>query len=484
LLEHAGLETVLSMGYQVGRTALMLAVTAGHLEICQALLRAGADPNQTDVIQNTALALAVEQNRFEIVQALVAAGADVNQVVAERNTAFLLACGLGAVEIGEFLIAQGASIAPVNSNNETALIRAAAAGSLPLVRLCLAQDIDVNVVGSYPGTALSATVDASRDVQVDPDDRSSGCRTREYRDDGSCWENQPLSEAEIIPIVQLLLSAEADPNIPNCETTPLIAAAQRGYLNLLELLLAAGARLEVTNNSGDTPVSMAQLYDQHRVLAWLRNYTGTDLSEFAQVEDDADDEEDEERWGEDLPRPDFSAAAQSPDYQQAVQELGELCGSQPTEFEEVIGWYSVHVDTKRRASLDPDQIQRQFLERGYFVYMPDHYSRGIPERFCILPTTDKYKVIALHQTNGCNCGIGPGYVVEWLQELEAEQPFTLTCIAHDTLAGKFLTPIADPDGWAEQMYEFCPDIVDQGCGSVERLAESLASSDNLFFWWD
>ncbi|MBE9229991.1 DUF4253 domain-containing protein [Phormidium sp. LEGE 05292] len=101
-----------------------------------------------------------------------------------------------------------------------------------------------------------------------------------------------------------------------------------------------------------------------------------------------------------------------------------------------------------------------------------------------MPTTDKYDAIALHQTNGCNYGIGPGYVVQWLKDLDREQPFVLTCIARDTLAGRFLTTIKNPEELAERMYVFCSDIVDQGCGSVEILAEELASTHKLFFWWD
>ena len=124
------------------------------------------------------------------------------------------------------------------------------------------------------------------------------------------------------------------------------------------------------------------------------------------------------------------------------------------------------------------------MEKGCFVYEPDSYYGDGPEKLCILPTTDKYDAIALHRTNGCNYGVGPGYVVRWLKELELRQPFILTRIAHDTLAGRFLTPIEDPEGLAEQMYDFCEDIVDQGCGSVELLAETLAHSDRLYFWWD
>jgi hypothetical protein len=34
------------------------------------------------------------------------------------------------------------------------------------------------------------------------------------------------------------------------------------------------------------------------------------------------------------------------------------------------------------------------------------------------------------------------------------------------------------------MYEFCPDIVDQGVGDVSRLALELKKKQTFFFWWD
>jgi len=34
------------------------------------------------------------------------------------------------------------------------------------------------------------------------------------------------------------------------------------------------------------------------------------------------------------------------------------------------------------------------------------------------------------------------------------------------------------------MYEFCPDIVDQGCGDVQTLAKDLKKTQRLYFWWD
>ena len=65
-----------------------------------------------------------------------------------------------------------------------------------------------------------------------------------------------------------------------------------------------------------------------------------------------------------------------------------------------------------------------------------------------------------------------------------EQPFTITRIRHDGMDGSFTSEIKAPAELAQRMYEFCPDIVDQGTMTVERLATSLEKERRLYFWWD
>ncbi|PSF35189.1 hypothetical protein C7H19_17565 [Aphanothece hegewaldii CCALA 016] len=484
LLEHTDPETILSMNYRFGRTPLMYAAAGGHSEIVQTLLQLGADANDQDTIAYTPLALASENNHLAVVRLLVSAGADVNQAVAYGNTPLILACTAGAVEIAEMLLTHGASITQTNRDGETVLMKAAKVSSLPLVRLLIEHGADVNAVSKERKTAIAEAAGASHYVQVEPNAPNSKFTHREYRGDGKCWEWQPLNEDHIIEVVQVLLQAGADPNLPNCETTPLIEAARNNQLHLLQTLLNAGARLEVRSSDGDTAVVLAKLYNHLHILEFLQEYTGTDLSEFENTKTEDDEETEENRWGEEIEQPDFSVAAQNPNYLQAVNDLANLCGSKPISNEYWLGCFSIHVDSKRRQHINTEELQRQFLERGCFVYEPDSYYGNGPENLCIVPTTDKYEVIALHQTNGCNYGIGPGYVIQWLKDLEAKQSFILTCIAHDTLGGRFLNPIQEPEGLANLMYDFCPDIVDQGCGSVEILAENLDNSDRLYFWWD
>ena len=37
---------------------------------------------------------------------------------------------------------------------------------------------------------------------------------------------------------------------------------------------------------------------------------------------------------------------------------------------------------------------------------------------------------------------------------------------------------------AAEMYAYCPDIVDQGVGTLPKLSASLMASDWWYFWWD
>lgn len=479
LLAQMNPRTLAQMGYSLDQTALMMVAKAGQTEIGSVLLQAGADPNLTDARGYSPLALAAENNCLAIAQALVAAGAEIDRATSGDETPLSLACGRGKTEVAQFLIDQGADIHKTNRDGETPLIKAAAAIDLDLVRSLIDRGADVNVVTKDRiSTALGAVTGASVEVEADEDDTGPSLIII------SDQELQTPPEDRILGIVQVLLQAGADPNMPNCDETPLANAARNNHPQVLKRLLESGAKVEVRDSSGDTAVSIAKLYQHREMLDLLRKYVGADLSQYERMEPE-DDEEDIDQWGEELPIPDFSERAQDPEYQQAVRELAEICGSTAVPYGEIPGYYSIHVNTKRRSEISAEVLQQQFLERGCFVYQPDYFhgSEG-PECLAVLPTTDKYEVIAVHQTNGCNYDIGPGHVVEWLRDLEERHPFILTCIAHDTLAGRFLDPIDDAETLAEEMYKFCPDIVDQGCDSVESLVESLASSDQLFFWWD
>jgi hypothetical protein len=188
------------------------------------------------------------------------------------------------------------------------------------------------------------------------------------------------------------------------------------------------------------------------------------------------------------PKPDFSAAARDPKYQQLVKEAQTLLGAtpQPLEGEEgpVAGGFVFNVPQARVESV-LRRAHTNFLARGAYLFRYDQ-SFGIggqPDKVGLLPTTNKYDVLAALETNGANFELYTADLIAWLKELEAEQPFILTGIGLDYLEGYFTTPVKDPRALAKRMYKFCPDIVDQGVGTLDALAKEL-QKQKLYFWWD
>lgn len=191
-----------------------------------------------------------------------------------------------------------------------------------------------------------------------------------------------------------------------------------------------------------------------------------------------------------VPKPDFGEAAKVPAFQQAIKEAAALLGAPPqplrsqAEDEQVKGGVSFGVSQKK---IEPILLRAHtnFLAKGFYLFRYDQGFGigGRPDKVALLPTTDKYAVMAAMDTNADNYEIGTAGIIAWMKELEQEQPFGLTGIGFDYMEGHLTAPVKDPRGLARRMYQFCPDIVDHGVDTVEALAKELEKG-KLYFWWD
>jgi hypothetical protein len=54
----------------------------------------------------------------------------------------------------------------------------------------------------------------------------------------------------------------------------------------------------------------------------------------------------------------------------------------------------------------------------------------------------------------------------------------------DTIEFRFARLPENLPMFCKDLYQFCPDIVDQGVGSLERLEEEIHFTCEVFLWWD
>ncbi len=237
-----------------GHTALMAAAYYGHRSIIKVLLAAGADPNLlSDGYDGlgfgmTALMLAASsffaRDRHLVAKQLVAAGADPNQQGAGGKTAIMYAAlaGTGYRTCVETLISAGADLDLRDDRGHTVLSLVAAAENYQMFNLLL------QAGASTEGLESIQLIQAATIGNLDRVQSLLSARVNLDLDRGAAIGN--AAAAGHTQVVDLLIRAGAHVNLSNNSGfTPIASAAHAGYLEIVRLLIEAGADIQAPAGS-------------------------------------------------------------------------------------------------------------------------------------------------------------------------------------------------------------------------------------------
>lgn len=216
----------------LGTTALMWAARYGDAVVVDRLLRAGAKATAANVFGVTPMAEAALIGSEPVIRELLRAGVDPNSPNPEGETALMLVVRTGRVDAAELLIDAGADVnARERWAGQTALMWAGAQLQPQMVKLLLANGAEVD--------ARSTVREWTRKVSSEP-------RPKELAQGG---------------------------------LTPLMFAARTGCIECAELLLDAGADIDLADPYGVTPLMVATLNLQNDFAAYLVE-KGADVTQW------------------------------------------------------------------------------------------------------------------------------------------------------------------------------------------------------------
>ena len=277
-------------------TALMWTVRGENLEMAQTLFRAGANPSAQNNEGKTVLMLAVETGNLEIVKAVIAAlasKADLSLKDNEGKTALIHAVERGYLEGMEALIAAGADLSIQDNKGKTALIYAVETGILEVVETVIAAGADLSIRDKDGRTVLMLAVKTGN-LEILDVLYTAGATKLDLRDNGGFTALRIAIEyavlirvsdvaiRENLEIVKFFINKGADLDLPdNIGSTILIWLAEwHRHLNVLEVLnlvIAAGAKLDLRNKNGRTALMYA-VWNEHLEVVEIVIAAGADPS--------------------------------------------------------------------------------------------------------------------------------------------------------------------------------------------------------------
>jgi ankyrin repeat protein len=246
---------------------LQTAVRNGNAQEVERLLASGADPNATDPRGNAPLLQAAWTGNAAIIGSLLNHGADVNRRNSETASSPLLYAVLSGREaVVRLLLDRGARVDFRYRENQTILHIAAASGNVPILEALLAASADVNAADERDRTALDEAVLHDQLPAVLLMAHHGGAVRRVHPLDG----RGPLHEACVkgfSNLIQPLIEAGADPVRPDrFGLTPLDLALDYKNENTVTALLhlnpppdalrqTAGAAMESAALRGQTEIA-------------------------------------------------------------------------------------------------------------------------------------------------------------------------------------------------------------------------------------
>lgn len=211
-------------------------------------------------------------------------------------------------------------------------------------------------------------------------------------------------------------------------------------------------------------------------------------------------------------------------FDQEYEEYDEEKAGDEDEEDANEKWYALIATAPREVSeATLLRLRAPLLETGYLPFLIDQAFdfQDRPDKIAVLKTTDPLAPLRFCQTNAANYDLGPEEVQAKFAEWAGRFDYDLLGAGPDWVDMRFHTLPDDLDAFACELYEFCPDLLDQGIsvmidegfdylspeqqeaiqnrldadtgddedGKTERvalkmLAETVQTERRMRFWWD
>lgn len=106
------------------------------------------------------------------------------------------------------------------------------------------------------------------------------------------------------------------------------------------------------------------------------------------------------------------------------------------------------------------------------------------EEIVVAKGDSQFDILRVAQSDAVNYGMVTEDLIKKLAVYDRNYGIDIFHAETDTIEFAFLKLPPDMPGFCKDLYIFCPDIVDQGAGTIEALENEIRRTHKVYLWWD
>lgn len=152
-------------------------------------------------------------------------------------------------------------------------------------------------------------------------------------------------------------------------------------------------------------------------------------------------------------------------------------------------WHGIVIhDINESIAREIFNLQYQKITReGNYLYLTHfHYDKEMESLYdiAIVQAKNQFEVIKRVETRAPNYDISNQKIIDKLKIWDKEVSFKILVVDNNRVEAFMLNKPKDLKKFAQEIYEFCPEVIDTGYGSMETMLKDY--KENNYFWlrWD
>ena len=134
-----------------------------------------------------------------------------------------------------------------------------------------------------------------------------------------------------------------------------------------------------------------------------------------------------------------------------------------------------------------NDFYNKIIYEGNYLYLTHLYFDSLKNSYfdiAIVKVETQYDVVKRVGTQSKNHDISNEQVIEKLKEWDKKVRFKIMVVDVDRIEAYMGNEAWNVKKFAREVSEFCPDIIDQGYGSLDAMIKDYKANKYFWLWWD